>query len=184
MAEKYLNKCSISLVIRETQIKITLRFHLTSVRMDKIKNSGDNRCWRGCGKRTLLYYWWDCRLENHSGPIWRFLRKFDIALLEDPAIHLLGIYPKDAPTYNTDTGSIMFIAALFIIARSWKEPRCPSTEEWIQKMWYTMEYYSVIKNNGFMKFIGKWIGLENINLSKVTQSQKNAHGMHALISGH
>jgi hypothetical protein len=70
-------------------------------------------------------------------------------LPEDPAIHLLGIYPEDAPTYNKDTCSTMFIAALFIIARSWKEPRCPSTEEWIQKMWYiyTMEYYSAIKNN-------------------------------------
>jgi hypothetical protein len=72
---------------------------------------------------------------------------------------LLGIYPEDAPTCNKDTCSTMFIAALFIIARSWKEPRCPSTEEWIQKMWYiyTMEYYSAIKKNEFMKFLGKWI---------------------------
>jgi hypothetical protein len=68
----------------------------------------------------------------------------------------------------------MFIAALFITARSWKEPRCPSTEEWIQKKWYiyTMEYYSAIKNDEFMKFLGKWVELENI-LSEVTQSQKN-----------
>jgi hypothetical protein len=64
----------------------------------------------------------------------------------------------------------MFIAALFIIARSWKEPRCPSTEEW--KMWYiyTMEYYSAIENNEFMKFLGKWMELENIILSEVTPS--------------
>jgi hypothetical protein len=76
---------------------------------------------------------------------------------EDSAILLLGIYRKDAPTYNRDTCSTMFIAALFIIFRSWKEPRCPSTEEWIQKMWniYTMEYYSAIKNNEFMKFLDK-----------------------------
>jgi len=84
--------------------------------------------------------------------------------------------------------STMFIAALFIIARSWKEPRCPSTEEWIQKIWYiyTMEYYSAIKNNDCMKFIGKWMELENIILSEVTQSQKNTHGMHsiAIISGY
>jgi hypothetical protein len=68
----------------------------------------------------------------------------------------------------------MFIAALFIIARSWKEPRCPLTEEWIQKMWYiyTMEYYSDFKNNDFMKFSGKWIELENIIWSEVTQSQR------------
>ena len=77
---------------------------------------------------------------------------------------LLGIYPEDVPTGNKDTCSTIFIAALFIIARSWKEPRCPSTEEWIQKMWYiyTMQYYSVTKNNEFMKFLGKWIYLEDI----------------------
>jgi hypothetical protein len=69
----------------------------------------------------------------------------------------------------------MFIAVLLIIARSWNEHRCPSTEEWMQKMWhiYTMEYYSAIKNNEFMKFLGKWMELENIILSEVTQSQKN-----------
>jgi hypothetical protein len=78
--------------------------------------------------------------------VWQFLRKLDIVLPEDQAIPLLGIYPEDAPTCNEDTCSTIFIAALFIIARSWKEPRCPSTEEWIQKMWYiyTMEYYSAI----------------------------------------
>ena len=108
-----------------------------------------------------------------------------IVLPEDQAIPLLGIYPKDAPTYNKNTCSTMVIEALFIIARRWKEPRCPSTEEWIQKIWYiyTMEYYSAIKNNEFMKFLGKWMKLENI-LSEVTQSQKNTHGMHSLISGY
>jgi hypothetical protein len=102
----------------------------------------------------------------------------DIVLPEDPAIPLLRIYPEDVPTCN------MFIAALFIIARSWKEPRCPLTEEWIQKMWYiyTMEYYSAVKNNEFMKLLGKWMDLEDIILSEVTQSQKNTHGMHSLIS--
>jgi hypothetical protein len=73
----------------------------------------------------------------------------DIVLPEDPAIPLLGIYPEDVPTGKKDTCSTMFIVALFIIARSWKEPRYPSTEEWIQKMWdiYIMEYYSAIKKN-------------------------------------
>ena len=78
----------------------------------------------------------------------------------------------------------MFIAALFVIARSWKEPRCPSREEWIQKMWYTYcMYYSAIKNNEFIKFLGKWMELENI-LSEVTQSQKNTHGVYSMISGY
>jgi hypothetical protein len=99
----------------------------------------------------------------------------DIILPEDPSKPILSIYPEDAPTY-TDTCSALFIAALFIVARSWKEPRCPSTEEWIQ-MWYiyTMEYYSAIKNNDFMKFLGKWMELENIIVSEVTHSQKNTH---------
>nr|AAH19508.1 Heatr5b protein [Mus musculus] len=99
---------------------------------------------------------------------------------------LLGIYPEDAPTCKKDTCFPMFIAALFIIARSWKEPRCPSTDEWIQKMWYiyTTEYYSAIKNTEFMKFLGKWMELETIILSEVTQSQKNTHDMHSLISGY
>jgi hypothetical protein len=109
-----------------------------------------------------------------------------IVLLEDTAIPLLGTYLKDVPTCNKDTCSCMFTAALFIIARSSKEPRCPSTEEWIQKMWYiyTVEYYSAIKNNEFMKFLDKWMDLEDMILSEVTQSQTNAHGMHSLISGY
>jgi disulfide bond formation protein DsbB len=81
-------------------------------------------------------------------------RKLDIVLAEDPAIPLLGIYPEDAPTFNKDTCSTIFIAALFLIARSWKDSTFPSTGDCIQKMWYiyTMEYYSAIKNNEFMKF--------------------------------
>jgi hypothetical protein len=93
---------------------------------------------------------------------------------------------RGTSTGNKNTCSTMFIAALFIIARSWKEPRCPSTEEGIQKMWYiyTTVYYSGIKNNEFMKFLGKWMDLEGIILSEITQSQKNSHDMHSLISGY
>jgi hypothetical protein len=109
----------------------------------------------------------------------------DIVLPEDPAILLLGIYP-DVSTDNKDICSTMFITAFFIIARSWKEPRGPSTEEWIQKMWYiyTMEYYSAIKNNELIKFLAKWIGLDDIILGEVTQSQKNSHYINLLISGY
>jgi hypothetical protein len=139
----------------------TLRFHLTPVIMAKIKNSGDSKCWRGCGEGCApLHCWWDCKLVQPVWKsVWQFLRKLDIVLPEDPAVPLLGIYPEDAPTCNKDTYSTMFIATLFIIIRSWKEPRCQSTEEWIQKMYYTytMEYYSVIENDEFMKFLGKWI---------------------------
>jgi hypothetical protein len=88
-------------------------------------------------------------------------------LPEDPTIPLLGIYPKDFSTCIKDTCSTMFIVGLFKIARSWKEPRCPSTEEWIQKMWYiyTIENYLAIKNSNFMEFLCKWMELENIILS-------------------
>jgi hypothetical protein len=81
----------------------------------------------------------------------------------------LGIYPKDA----------LFIEALFVLARSWKQPRCPMTEECIQKMWfiYTMEYYLAIKNENILTFAGKWVELENIILSEVTQTQNDVHGI-------
>ena len=89
----------------------------------------------------------------------------EIVLFEDPAIPLLGIYPKDAPPCHKYTGSTMLKAALFVTARSWRQCRCPSTE-WIQKMFiYTMEYYSAIKNKDVMYFTGKWMKLENIILS-------------------
>ena len=77
----------------------------------------------------------------------------------------------------------MFIAALFVEARTWKQPRCPSTEEWIEKIWYiyTMKNYSSVKSNGILKFAGKWMELEETILSEVTQSQKDEHGMSSLI---
>jgi hypothetical protein len=128
MAEKDLKKCSTSLIIREMKIKTTLRFYFTPVRMAKIKNSGESRCWQGCVERQALFHcWWDCKLVQ---PLWKsvchFLRKLDIVLPEDLATLLLGIYPEDVPTCCKDSCSTMFIAALFLISRIWKKPRCPS----------------------------------------------------------
>ena len=86
-------------------------------------------------KQASTHCWWDCKLVQPLWKsFWQFLRKLDIVLPEDPAISLLGIYPEDVPTGNKATCSTMFIADLFIIARIWKEPRCPSTEEWVQKL--------------------------------------------------
>ena len=133
--KKRLKKCLSSLFMREMKSKTTLRFHLTSVRKAMIKILGNSRCCLGCRERgTLLHCLWDCKLiQSLWKSVWSFLRKLDIVLPENPVIRLLGIYPKDTPTYKTDTCFTMFIVLLFIIARSWKEPRCPSTEEWIWK---------------------------------------------------
>jgi hypothetical protein len=110
----------------------------------------------------------------------------DIVLQEDPAIPLLGIYPEDAATCSKGPFFTMFIAALFITFRSWKEPRRSSKDEWVQKMWYiyTMEYYAAIKISELMKFLDKCMDLEDIILCKITQSQKNTHDMYSLISGY
>jgi hypothetical protein len=112
MAVKHLKKCSKSLVIRETQIKVNLSFHLTPIRMAKIKTSGNNTCWRGCGDRGLLLHcWWEFKLVQSLWKlIWNFLRKLKIDLPKDPAIPHLEIYPKYAPPYHRDMCSSMFIA--------------------------------------------------------------------------
>ena len=113
--------------------------------------------------------------------VWRFLKKLKIELPYDPAISLLGIYSEKS-TIQKDTGTPMFIAALFTIARSWKQPKCPSTDEWIKKMWYiyTMEYYSLIKRNETGSFVETWVDLETVMQSEVSQKEKNKY----LISMH
>ena len=116
--------------------------------------------------------------------IGRFLRKLEKGLPEDPAIPLLGICPKD-PLPGHSTCSAVFITSLFVIARSWKQPRCTTVEEWIQKVFfiYTTEYYSAIKYEDIMSFADKWMNLETIILSEVSHNQKDMHGMHSLING-
>ena len=167
--------------IREMQIKTTTKYHFTPVRTAVIKKSTNNKYWRGCGEKgAFLHCWWEYKLVQS---LWRtvqgFLKNLKIELPYDPAIPLLGIYPEKM-LIPKDTCTPMFIAALFTIAKTWKQPKCPSTDEWI-KMWYThththththtdtntTEYYSAIKKNEIMPFATTWMDLETIILSEV-----------------
>ena len=116
--------------------------------------------------------------------VWRFLKKLKIEPPYDPAIPLLGIDPEKI-IIQKDTCTPMVIAALFTIARTWKQPKCPSTDEWVKKMWhiYTMEYYSAIKRNEMEVFVVRWMDLETVIQSEVSQKEKNKYSMLTHIYG-
>ena len=122
-----------------------------------------------------LHCWWECKLiQSLWKPVWRFLKKLAIKPPYNPVIPLLGIYPEETKI-EKDTCTSMFTAALFTIARTWQQPRCPSTDEWIKKLWYiyTMEYYSAIKRNTSESVPMRWMNLEPIIPSEVSQKEKD-----------
>ena len=131
---------------------------------------------RGCGEKgTLLPCWWECKLIQPLWKmVWRCLKKLGIKPPYDPAIPFLGIYPEETK-FEKDTCIPFFIAALFTVARTWKQPRCPSTDERTEKLWYiyTMEYYSAIEGNSFESVLMRWMNLELILQSEVSQKQKD-----------
>ena len=178
---KYIKKYSSSLVIREMQIKTTLRHHLMPVRMAIIKKSGDNRCWRGCGEMgTLLHCWQECKLVQALWKtVWRFLKDLEIEIQFDPAIPLPSICPKDNKSfYYKDTCTHMFIEDL--------EPTQMPINDRLDKenVAHTHHvFYAAIKNNQLMSFEGTWMNLETIILSKLTQGQKMKYHIFLRIGG-
>ncbi|KAF0870427.1 LORF2 protein, partial [Crocuta crocuta] len=134
-----------------------------------------------------LCCWWECKLVQPLWKtVWRFLKKLTLELPYDPAIALLGIDSRDAGVLvHRGTCTPMFIAALSTIGKTWKEPKCPSTDKWIKKMWfiYTMEYYMAMRKNEIWPCVARWMELEGVTLNEISQAEKDRYHTFSFISG-
>ena len=168
-----MKRCSTSLISREMQIRITVRYHVTSIRMAVIKKTTSNKYWWGCGKKEHCQ--WGCKLVQPLWKTaWRFLKNIKIELSHDTAIPLLGIYLKKMKTLIWKYAcTAMFIAVLFTIAKVWKQLKCPSTNKWVKKMWcvyicmYIYTQWNTISHNNEWNFNWQTVNLLYLNLKKI-----------------
>ena len=177
MANKYMKRCSTSLTIKEIQIKTTMRYHITPVRMTlirKVYKQMFERVWRKGNLLTLLV-----RIQTGTANMENSVEipfKTENRTAIQPAIPLLGIHPTEN-RIQRDTCTPMFIAALLTTESPRKQPRCPLAEEWLRKLWYiyTMEYYSAIKRNTFESVLMRCLNLEPIKQNEVSQKEKDRY---------
>ena len=173
------------------QIRTTMRYYCTPAWMASIKKSTDNKCWWGSGEKgNLLHYWWEYQLgQSLWRTVWKFSKKLKVELPYDPAIPLLGLHPeKMKALIKKDTWILtpVFVVALFTIAKTLKQTKCPSIVKWIKKMWYIYIYiYThththththnrilLSHKNEIMPFVATWMDLENIMFSEISQTTK------------